>query len=134
LFANCGHHPAAHSHFSIARYHATLLEFAKMLRSSRYTRENFAWYESNAQLFRQDAYVFKFQDWRTLHRIKLFNAVAEDVLRGAGYTTFIRVFHELLPFVHDVCDISHYTVPRIYEPVIQQALALYAGRGGRLPM
>lgn len=131
FFANCGHHPAAHSHFSIAKYHATLLEFVKKLQGDHYTKDNFAWYESNAQLFRQDVYVIKFRDWRTLHRIKLFNLMAEDVLKDHGYTTFIRVFHELLPFVHDVCDISHYTVPRIYEPVIHQALALYAARGGR---
>eukprot|EP01033_Poteriospumella_lacustris_P016215 gene16215-11601_t len=133
LFANCGHHPAAERHFSIARYHATLLAFATMLRGGRYTNETFAWVESNAQLFRQDAYVFRYRDWRTLHRLKLFNAVAEDVLRGAGFTTVVRVFHELLPFVHDLCDLAHYTVPRVYEPVVQQALALYAARGGRLP-
>jgi glutathionylspermidine synthase len=47
--------------------------------------------------------------------------VAEDVLRGAGYTTVVRVFHELLPFVRDLCDLAHYTVPRVYEPVVQQA-------------
>lgn len=125
LFFNCGHHPAAHHHFTIVRYYSTIVRLATMLQQARYTRNNFAWYESNPQPMRQDVYVYKFKDWRTLHRIKLFNILSEDILRENGYTTFIRVFNEFLPFVHGVCDIAHYSVATVYQPVIEQSLKLY---------
>jgi hypothetical protein len=125
LFANCGHHPAAHNHFPINKYVETIVNFVRLLRDEQYSDKNFVWIESNPLPIRQDHYVIENKDWRTLHRIKMFNIIAEDILRSSGFTNIVRTFQESLPFAHEACDIAHYVAPHANDAVIQQVLQFY---------
>lgn len=125
LFANCGHHPAAYNHYSIARYIETIVNFVRMLRQENYSDKNFVWIESNPLPIRQDHFVIDMKDWRSLHRVKLFNIIAEDILRASGFSNILRTFQMQLPFAHEACDVAHYVADHAYDPIIQQLLQFY---------
>jgi hypothetical protein len=87
-----------------------------------YSPENFVWVESNPQPLRNDHYVQETKDWRTEHRLSMFNDFSNTLFRHHNYTV-IDTFSSLLPLYESGCDSAHYTASGMLYPIFQQVLS-----------
>lgn len=123
ILVNCGHHPASEDHWSLDRYQRTIETYVKNADASTsgVTQKNFIWMESNPQPFRNDSWVVQFKDWRTQHRLLLFNEVANSIFLSHNYTVMYN-FQSLLPFVESICDGAHFIATGTLYPQFLQFL------------
>lgn len=119
---NCGHHPAAASHFTFSKYQEVLENTAKLIKSATsINQEHFFWMDSAPIPFRDTTACYKFEDWRTEHRLSLYNDVASTIMKKYGIST-IKAFNIYLPFADGlVCDPDHYP-PGVVRPVGEKIL------------
>lgn len=110
IILNCGHHAAAHSHYDFQLYKNTVarmidgIETDKSINSKKYF-----WIESVAIPLHQDDGVIKYQDWRTYHRLHLYNALAENVIRASSLSIHvIPAFQSTMSLFDKMCDCGHY--------------------------
>jgi hypothetical protein len=81
VIMNCGHHPAATSHFSYDQFRVQVgNSFMQFSQYNVFKTARVFWLENTAQPLRQDDYVFFYKDWRTYHRLMLFDAIAKSVI------------------------------------------------------
>lgn len=120
---NCGHHPASNEHQPVDVYKEELFNFWKYSNTSesKVKHDKFVWLETNPQPFRNDRFVFDYQDWRTLHRISAFNQIANNFWSHHNVSV-IYSFQQLLPFADSGCDIAHYLAEGALYPIIVQFL------------
>jgi hypothetical protein len=89
---NCGHHPASGAHWTYEEFNHSmnlLVRGIHSLEAMRETPQLLFWLESTAQPLRQDFWVFEKKDWRTWHRLLLFDALAKDAF--VRYQLKIRI-------------------------------------------
>ena len=118
-FFNCGHWPASQEHFTFDMYGdalEALLQKIKLISSNR-----FVFIETLPMPVRNDKYVKSFKDWRTLHRLFVYNRIAEKLFKQHNYS-FLPTFETLLPLIDKFCDNAHYTAAGALQPIIQQVL------------
>ena len=132
VVSNCGHHPASYRHSTLGQYTDMVTKLADEVISKGYKNDSFAWIESIPQPLRNNRWFAADRDWRTFHRLDLFNQFANEIMTRStkqkndvheGFTV-IPAFQNLLPFSDKLCDNSHYTTPDIYVPVYQSLLKL----------
>jgi hypothetical protein len=119
---NCGHHPASHLHWPSEKYAATVENVFYTEILGNYSTEKVVWIESVPLPLRQDNDYLQSFDWRTLHRIHLFNHISSQIFVRHNYTV-ISAFEPVLPFVENMCDNAHYIFPEILLPIYEQIMA-----------
>lgn len=127
VLKNCGHHPASSSHWPIDQYKQSLDSLADNIKKLQFAPDQVYWFESCLVPLRQDNFVIGSKDWRTLHRIKVFNAIAEDVMT-ASKINIIRTFNPLMPLFDKTCDCAHYTATGSNMPTLQQIFNIFANK------
>ena len=129
---NAGQHFAAQHrtthHLSFEGYERKLRAYANGLADALATRaadspaafRGVVWVETSPHPIRNDKYVWEFKDGRTLHRLALFNRIAERELRAMAAHViapgtaaareplrFVRAWTVLLPMIDVFPDQSH---------------------------
>jgi len=80
---NCGHHAASHNHYGFQHYKKTVSNMLRGIEEDDLVnKKRYYWVESVAIPLHEDENVVKYKDWRTYHRLHLFNSLAEDVIRA----------------------------------------------------
>lgn len=121
VIMNCGHHPAAASHYSFTKFEA---QVRKLVQSAKDDQEvarinanqtKFFWLESTAQPLRADSFVHHYRDWRTYHRLYVFDIIAKSAIKDVGLTArVIPAFSSTLSLFDKMCDCAHYpTYPKM---------------------
>jgi len=130
---NCGHHLAASQilHFTEYEYKDVVQNLVTSALGKKYTSNDFAWMESVAVMIRNDAFVFNYKDWRTYHRLKHFNHLANGLMKDNKFS-IMPTFASTLPFVDKMCDIAHFTAPDVLMPNFQWILNKLAKKQRRL--
>lgn len=109
IIINCGHHPAAAEHFTYADYTSKVKEFIGNFKQIQKTR--LFWLENTAPPIRQDHWVIEKKDWRTYHRLVLFNTIAMHEARGLNASlTVLPAFRSTLALFDKMCDCAHYSI------------------------
>lgn len=123
ILLNCGHHAASQEHQPVDVYKETMINFVKHANTSGsgITHKNFIWLESNPQPFRDDGFVIDNKDWRTQHRLLLYNQIANSIFFRHNYTVMYG-YQSLLPFTESMCDYAHYTATGALYPQFMQFL------------
>jgi hypothetical protein len=119
LIVNCGHHPASGDHHTAALYYEEIHRLAHYAKDHHYESYKFFWMESTPQIIRKDGFVIGSKDWRTFHRLKLFNFLGNQAFHEQGYH-IIQAFDSLLPLVDKQCDAAHFVSESAPMPVMQQ--------------
>jgi hypothetical protein len=119
---NCGHHPASGEQYTIDMYRDLVSNALISVARKGYNSSNFVWVESNAQPIRNDKFVFDYKDWRTEHRLHLFNRVANEIVQGKGKYHVIPTFANTLPLADKLCDNAHFSAPESLMPQFQLLL------------
>ena len=155
VIANCGHHPAAAEHATLEEYTGMVTRLAEAAISRGYKKATFAWLESVPQPIRNDRWFIDYKDWRTYHRLDIFNQFAHQIMTRITNTTeesekkgidqqdkdqnilhggftVIPAFNNMLPFSEKLCDNGHYTCPQLYIPVYQSLVRLLTTKNGSL--
>jgi len=95
---NCGHHPAATSHFSYEKFRNSVggLLFA-LSHNNIFKSTRVFWLENTAQPLRQDDFTFFYKDWRTYHRLIMFDSIAASLIdRIQAPVTTLPAFYSTL--------------------------------------
>jgi hypothetical protein len=77
---NCGHHPAAESHFTYPQYSQLVTEFFGEI-SKQNNVYKLMWVENVAVPIHQDKGNVGHKDWRTYHRLLLFDYIAQKKIK-----------------------------------------------------
>ena len=79
---NCGHHPAAKKEFTYSQYTTAVETLFRAIRS-KYPKPSFKlfWLENVAIPLHQDHNVIFYKDWRTYHRLLLFDSIAKQAMK-----------------------------------------------------
>ena len=122
VMVNCGHHPAA----GLGRY--PLKDYKEIVRnlldtavSKGFNNSNFAWLESVPQPLRYDEWFRGYRDWRSYHRLNVYNYEANKLVTKANFS-IVHAFSALMPFIDKLCDNAHYAVPEALMPQYQRIL------------
>ena len=109
---NCGHHPASRFHYTYEKYRSAvynLVHEASVQQAIQNGKTKFFWLENTAQPLRQDHWVFDKKDWRTLHRLYMFDKIAKQELGNAHFPyRLIHAFHSTFALFDKMCDCAHY--------------------------
>lgn len=89
----------------------------------KYNNTKIIWMAS-PPMHRDDKYMRRFGDWRTLHRIKAFNDYAAHAFAKAGFPV-IDCFQALLPLVDKEPDNAHFSLMGSHQ-FLEQALVKHA--------
>lgn len=91
VIINCGHHPSAHRELSYSQYSSLVVElFAEI--NKQYPPQGLFklfWVENVAIPLHQDHNVIEYQDWRTYHRLLLFDSIAKATMARSPRTAHI---------------------------------------------
>ncbi len=123
---NCGHHPAGSEQTPLNIYLEMVQNHINhhiANPENGYNSSTFVWMESVPQPVRQDKWVIEAKDWRTLHRLQVYNDYSNELFKQHNYTV-ISQFNALLPLYEAGCDFAHYTAIGALYPVFQQVLAI----------
>lgn len=138
IVLNCGHHPAAHAHFTFSMYHSAVTKLFFSLAAQRvHERSRIFWVENTAQPLREDHWVIQKLDWRTYHRLILFDAQAKQQIayyhRLHGLEVgIVPAFYSTMALYDKICDCAHYPasakIPQLVGLI--DAVRYYNGGGG----
>ena len=121
---NCGHHPASRFHYKYEKYRNAVYNMIHEIPvqlAIKNGKTKFFWLENTAQPLRQDHWVFDKKDWRTLHRLYMFDKIAKQEMGKANFPyRLIHAFHSTLALFDKMCDCAHY----IPDAKMPQLLAL----------
>jgi hypothetical protein len=132
ILLNCGHHPASGTHYTYLSYQELVSRAIQDIISKGYSAENFFWIESNVNPLRDDNWVKDYRDWRTVHRIHLFNRIATKIVKDSGFEV-IKTFEWTLPLSDKLCDVGHYTASGALFPLFHSIVnILYDSKKGKL--
>lgn len=99
---NCGHHPASHYHVAMHQYqdmvNSSIHLVTKMFQDRNLSMNQFVWLESTAFPLVNYIGVATHQDWRTQHRLSMFNDIANDIMFSLKLNV-VRTFQIVLPFI-----------------------------------
>lgn len=120
VIMNCGHHPAATSHFGYQKYDNEvnkLFNRAKVLGLG--AKVKMFWLENTAQPLRQDKYTEFYKDWRTYHRLILFDAIAKFSIQRSGLPiSILPAWSSTLALFDKMCDCGHYAITAKYPQLL----------------
>ena len=117
IFINCGQHPASSKHHTAAEYRDVILKLVDGGKRKKLQVSKLVWIESVPMPVRNDALIKEVKDWRTYHRIMLFNNISETIMRKHN-VTIVRAFGAVLPLVDKLCDGMHYTAENAVKPIL----------------
>lgn len=95
---NCGHHAASHHHFTHDQYRYVVERSTNMVKKRGLHPSQFAWLESTAFPLVDYLGVATHQDWRTQHRLSMFNDIANEIALRKKMN-IIKTFDVVLPFI-----------------------------------
>jgi hypothetical protein len=117
IILNCGHHPASHSHYSFHQYSEAVNKLFFILNAHAKhiddpkKRGKIFWLENSAQPLREDHWVIEKLDWRTYHRLILFDAQAKEIFANKYLDLnvgLIPAFHSTMALYDKICDCAHF--------------------------
>lgn len=142
VLANAGHHPAAgDGKWTLVEYKEAVRNFVEAAIRKGYNETNFVWLESVPQPLRNDKWFISYKDWRSYHRLKLFNQEANFIVQN-GYMSkdhhghkyrsiqsvqekeiqqhtgfsVISAFSTTMPYIDKLCDNAHFGNEEILLP------------------
>ena len=121
---NFGQHHAAKKKSSFATYSTKVTEAvqcAKKELQQSHKNVTLFWMSSPPVSLRDDVYVRKFADWRTLDRMCAFNRFANRAFAQAGFAV-VDQFQSMLPLIDKCEDDAHYSYFRTHQ-LLAQVLA-----------
>ena len=112
VIVNCGHHPAATSHYTYEFFRNSVTNMVtNFKRFNIESQTKLFWLQNTAQPLRQDDFTFYFKDWRTYHRLILFDAIAQSVFYKEHLDIkVLPAFHSTLALFDKMCDCGHYAI------------------------
>ena len=99
IIVNCGHHPASQAHYTYYMYKTVVSNLFDSFESEKvYEKAQLFWLENTGPLLRQDYWVIVKEDWRTYHRLMLFDAIAKNEISRRPLLNFgiIPAFYSTL--------------------------------------
>ena len=110
VIMNCGHLPASAAHFTYKSYQSAVASLMRTFQvDDVLARSQVLWLENTAQPLRQDKYTFEYKDWRTYHRLILFDAIAKSQIQNANVPiSIVPAFFSTLALFDKMCDCAHY--------------------------
>lgn len=109
IVINCGHHPAAASEYSFRKYRELVNHFFSEMKSRGVIgKRQLYWVESVAIPLHQDHNVIDYKDWRTYHRLLLFDNIVKQALKSFNCARVVPAFQSTLAIFDKLCDCGHY--------------------------
>jgi hypothetical protein len=109
---NCGHHPASSMHYTFSQFESAVTDLITFSKSEIFDHKattEFFWVENTAQPLRADHFIFDFKDWRTYHRLFVFDSIAKSVFKKMNFEVkVVPAFHSTLALFDKMCDCAHY--------------------------
>ena len=107
---NCGHLPASAAHFTYMSYQSAVVNLMKKFKEDDVlAHSQVLWLENTAQPLRQDKYTFEYKDWRTYHRLIMFDAIAKSQIHNTDVPiSIVPAFFSTLALFDKMCDCGHY--------------------------
>jgi hypothetical protein len=116
---NCGHFPATTSHYTFGQFRDVIQNMlGKMIQAELFVPlvgnpwpTTLFWLENTAQPLRQDDYIVKTEDWRTYHRLALYDAVVKEEAKKMipGKLNLVPAFQSSLSVFDKLCNCGHYS-------------------------
>ena len=101
-------------HYTFVKYNKTIGEYFYGIKTALdlgriSPSAKLYWLENVAQPIHSDKYVHEFKDWRTYHRLLLFNHLVVDAIANQSIPIqVIPAFYSTLALFDKMCDCSHY--------------------------
>lgn len=113
IVMNCGHHPAATAEYSYRKYNTLVEDFFSEMRKRQVVGDRkLFWVENVAIPIHQDHNVIDYKDWRTYHRLLLFDYIAKQqakkFISSIGQVRIAPAFQSTLAVFDKLCDCGHY--------------------------
>ncbi len=121
VIINFGQHHASKHRRTFSDYSSTVDQAVQCVKDFD---SQVLWMSSPPVPLRSDDYVRKVGDWRTVHRLKAFNAYANAAFAEAGFPV-IDNFEAMLPLIDKMEDDAHYSYLGTHQ-LLAQTLAKYA--------
>jgi hypothetical protein len=128
VVANCGHFPAQSAHYTFGQFRdviqrmiGKIVEFGILLPTVEMkTPTTLFWLENTAQTLRQDEYIERTVDWRTYHRLTLFDAIVREEVKKTipKQMHFVPAFQSSFAMFDKLCNCGHYPDSAIYPQVM----------------
>lgn len=89
----------------------------------------------------QDNNLIEYRDWRTYHRLLLFDNIVKEILKSIKYVRVVPAFQSTLALVDKFCDCGHYPggarLPQLFGLLDQikfQLQDVHLHRDGKHPL
>ena len=118
---NCGHFPAQSAHYTFGQFRDTIQRLIGKIQSSQVLVPKVGlpipttifWLENTAQPLRQDDYIMRTADWRTYHRLFLYDAIVRDEVKRSfpppqTHWNMVPAFLSSLAVFDKLCNCGHY--------------------------
>ncbi len=122
VFFNCGQHPASGHHWGLHKYITSLNNTLKMAFNDGFNNKNLIWIQTTPYAMRNDTEFRRYNDWRTLARLQMYNNEADKLVKSVYNLSIVYAFEPMLPLVDGGCDTSHFTSLGALMPLFQQIL------------
>lgn len=121
IVMNCGHFPAQSAHYSFGQFRDTIQKLMGKIVESQVLEPKVGlpvpttifWVENTAQPLRQDDYIISHDDWRTYHRLVLYDAIVAEEAKKIWpppqvHWNVVPAFHSSLAVYDKLCNCGHY--------------------------
>lgn len=128
VVVNCGHHPAATTHYSYSFFKTVVTNMFMNFKKMAITEHSqIFWLENTAQPLRQDKWTFYYSDWRTYHRLLLFDGIAKSITgRMSLPIVVLPAFYSTLALFDKMCDCGHYSISAKMPQLLGLLDAIYS--------
>lgn len=119
VIMNCGHFPAQSAHYTFGQFRDVIQTLiSRMSKVDLFTPlvgnpfpTTLFWLENTAQPLRQDEYIIRTDDWRTYHRLALFDAIVKEEVRKniPNKMNVVPAFQSSLAVFDKICNCGHYS-------------------------
>lgn len=126
---NCGHFPAQSAHYTFGQFRDVISRLLEKVANTGILNlppaggaspTTMFWLENTAQPLRQDDYIIRTQDWRTYHRLTLYDAIVKEESKRI----IPRLLHIVPAFLgtfsvfDKLCNCGHYSDSAIYPQLM----------------
>jgi hypothetical protein len=130
VLINCGHFPAQSAHYSFGQFRNVIEKLLLKVAASEILNPistvsgpsptTLFWLENTAQPLRQDEYIIRTQDWRTYHRLMLFDAIVREEAKKniPKQLHIVPAFHGTFAVFDKLCNCGHYSDSAIYPQLM----------------
>lgn len=137
IITNCGHSfTVSPNKLTFQKYEQLITNYTTAIddisSSRNYQKKQILWVESPPPLLRQDSAVFENKDWKTLHRLHIFNQIANKIVKSKGYAV-IPAFQPLLPLVNRLGNFLSFSASGSNDPILQKTYRVIQESFGKQP-